>query len=134
MIELQKLIQDWIPATRYKVSHRSLVGRGLCYPYFGGMGYKNVFDPLPPPSTYTHTQTHTHTHKHTHTHSLQSWNLLRIKIKNQNINCFYCWVSFSRIVCHLSPQTNFFFSHAQHTQPEHLGQTRFIGTTFKPSL
>ena len=37
LTELQNPIQDWIPATRYKVS-RYLVGRGLCYPYLGDMG------------------------------------------------------------------------------------------------
>ena len=84
MIELQKPIQDWIPATRYKVSHRSLVGRGLCYPYLGDMGYANILDPLPPTSPHTHTCTHTThtTHTHTHTHTqLAGLSLLKIKIK-----------------------------------------------------
>ena len=58
MIELQDSIQDRIPATRYKASHKSLVGRGLCYPYLGGTGDTNVFEQAP---TYTHTRTHTHT-------------------------------------------------------------------------
>ena len=39
----------------------------------------------------------------------------------------------SGTVCQLSPQTNF-FSHARHTQLEHLDQTQFMGTTFKLSL
>ena len=51
MIEFQNSIQDWVPATRYRVSHRSLVDRGL-FPLFGEAWGMNIFDP-PPPLTET---------------------------------------------------------------------------------
>ena len=60
--------QDRIPATRYKVSHRSLVGKGLCYHYLGGIEDTDVFD-HPPPHRHIHIHTHTHTHTQTQTHT-----------------------------------------------------------------
>ena len=38
MIEFQNSIQDWVPATTYRVSIRSLVDRELDFSYLGDMG------------------------------------------------------------------------------------------------
>ena len=99
---------------QYWVSHRSLTGRGLRYPYLGGMGDTNVFDHPPPPT-------------HTHTHSL-----LRIKIKTKISIAVAAAYHFWGLVS-IVPR-NQFFSHSQHTQPEYLDQTQFMGTTLKLSL
>ena len=51
MIEFQNSIQDWIPAARYWVSYRSLVGNGLSFSWLRDMRGTNVFDhPYLPPT------------------------------------------------------------------------------------
>ena len=53
MIELQNSIQDRIPATRYKASHKSLVGRDSVTPTWGAQGIQMFLNK--PPHTHTHT-------------------------------------------------------------------------------
>ena len=101
MIELQNSIQDRTSATRYKISHRSLIGKGLCYPYLRGMGDTNVYGHTPSPNTHTHTNTHTHS-------------LLRIKMKIKIsiavVAVYHFWG-----LCVNCPPNQFFLTPTTHT-------------------
>ena len=105
-LKLQKLWRDdWASKLNsrlnschqgHQVSHRSLIGRGLCYPYLGGAWGIQMFFTIPPPPPH-------------HTHSLLRIKM-KIKISIAVVAVYHFWG-----LCVNCPPNQFFLTPTTHT-------------------